>query len=153
MEGNIDYDANKFLEESRSNKYKKDSAPVYRVVLDAEQVERLAALGTPLIEIAKFFNCDHKTIDKNYREAFVKGRSQLNERLRQAQLWKAIEEHNPALLIWLGKQYLGQRDKIDSSNNVNITLSMITQVEQPILDDDSTYVIDGDNIQSVEPLA
>jgi hypothetical protein len=44
----------------------------------------------------------------------LKGRSQGKIRLRQLQL-KAAEKGSAAILIWLGKQMLGQTDQIDNS--------------------------------------
>ena len=44
-------------------------------------------------------------------------------KLSEAQVKTAIEEHNPTLLVWLGKQYLGQKDVPDSGNeNKDITV-------------------------------
>jgi hypothetical protein len=42
--------------------------------------------------------------------------------LRRAQ-WSAAMDGNPTMLVWLGKQMLGQRDKqdIDQNNRVTVT--------------------------------
>jgi hypothetical protein len=42
--------------------------------------------------------------------------------LRRSQFKKAVVDGNPALLIWLGKQMLGQKDQIDMSNTQPIAL-------------------------------
>jgi hypothetical protein len=43
--------------------------------------------------------------------------------LRRSQ-WKLAQAGNPTMNIWLGKQWLGQRDKqdIDQTNTVNVTI-------------------------------
>ena len=78
--------------------------------IDVEQVEKLAGLGCTNIEIASFFGCDESLIRKSYSENLVKGRENGKIRLRQWQM-KAAQKGNVAMLIWLGKQMLGQSDK------------------------------------------
>ena len=44
-------------------------------------------------------------------------------KLSEAQVKTAIEDRNPTLLVWLGKQYLGQKDVPDTCNeNKDITV-------------------------------
>jgi len=50
-----------------------------------------------------------------FRRCYKKGQSHMRLTLAEAQIKKAIDELNPALLIWLGKQHLGQADKIESN--------------------------------------
>ncbi len=45
------------------------------------------------------------------------GRENGRATLRRYQ-WQTAQAGNPALLIWLGKQILGQRDKIDNTIDV-----------------------------------
>ena len=78
--------------------------------IDTDQVEKLAGLGCTNIEIASFFGCDESLIRKSYSENLVKGRENGKIRLRQWQM-KAAQKGNVAMLIWLGKQMLGQSDK------------------------------------------
>ena len=75
-----------------------------------EQVEKLAGLGCTNVEIASFFGCDESLIRKSYSEYIAKGREKGKIRLRQLQM-RAAEKGNVAMLIWLGKQMLGQTDK------------------------------------------
>tara|TARA_Y100001963_G_C6785261_1_gene452283 strand:- start:73 stop:384 length:312 start_codon:yes stop_codon:yes gene_type:complete len=78
--------------------------------IDTEQIEKLAGMGCTNTEIASFFGCDESLIRKSYSEFLTKGREKGKIRLRQWQL-KAAERGNVAMLIWLGKQMLGQADK------------------------------------------
>ena len=78
--------------------------------IDTEQVEKLAGLGCTNTEIASFFGCSPDLIEKSYSEYLVKGRETGKIRLRQLQM-RAAEKGNVAMLIWLGKQMLGQTDK------------------------------------------
>ena len=78
--------------------------------LDTKQIEQLASFGCTNIEIASFFGCDESLIRKSYSEYIAKGREKGKIRLRQLQM-RAAEKGNVAMLIWLGKQMLGQTDK------------------------------------------
>ena len=50
----------------------------------------------------------------HYPEVILKGRARLRQSLRRAQI-KAALNGNASMLVWLGKQYLGQRDTRDIS--------------------------------------
>lgn len=85
--------------------------------IDTEQVEKLASFGCTNTEIASFFDVGEHVIRKSYAEFLTKGREKGKIRLRQSQ-WKAAlgdpEKKVPpniTMLIWLGKQILGQQDK------------------------------------------
>ena len=78
--------------------------------IDTEQVEKLAGLGCSNTEIVSFFGVGEHVIRKSYAEFLEKGRDKGKIRLRQWQM-KAAERGNVAMLIWLGKQMLGQSDK------------------------------------------
>ena len=78
--------------------------------IDTKEVEKLAGYGCTNIEIADFFGCSSDLIEKSYSEFLTKGRANLKKRLRKAQLDSALSG-NSTMLIWLGKQMLGQVDK------------------------------------------
>ena len=81
-----------------------------RLNIDVDEVRKLASLGCALQDIADWFGCHKNTISaKRFCDALKLGRAQMHVSLRRAQ-FKAAMDGSPALLIWLGKQYLGQRD-------------------------------------------
>ena len=80
------------------------------------KVEQLASYGCTNKEIAQFFECDEATIRKRFSDNITKGRASGKIRLRQLQL-EAAERRNVSMLIWLGKQVLGQSDKQEISMN------------------------------------
>lgn len=55
------------------------------------------------------FKADHSEV----AEAFQAGKEAGNVSLRMAQFRLAVDKLNPTMLIWLGKQLLGQRDHRD----------------------------------------
>ena len=82
--------------------------------IDTEKVEQLAGFGCTNVEIASFFGCSENTIRRSYGEFLAKGRDKGKIRLRQLQ-WRAAERGNTSMLIWLGKQVLGQSEKTEHS--------------------------------------
>ena len=78
--------------------------------LDTKQVEQLAGYGCTDTEIASFFDISRTTLERNYEHYLTKGRESGKIRLRQYQ-WASAKKGNVAMLIWLGKQMLGQTDK------------------------------------------
>ena len=83
--------------------------------IDKKQVQNLARLGCTNIEIADFFGCDESLIRHRYSEFLIKGRSEQKMRLRQLQ-WNSAERGNIVMQIFLGKNLLGQTDKIETTN-------------------------------------
>lgn len=87
-----------------------------RKEINQENFESLCKLQCTVEEIAGFFKCDADTINawckRTYGETFsavYKKHSQDGKiSLRRYQF--RLAERNSAMAIWLGKQYLGQRD-------------------------------------------
>jgi len=78
--------------------------------IKAKDVEALASYGCTNSEIASFFGCDRTTITKRFSRIVAKGRDAGKIRLRKKQFEVAVAG-NVSMLIWLGKQVLGQTDK------------------------------------------
>ena len=88
-----------------------------KTVIPPEEVYKLAQIGCKDTEIADWFGIDGNTLRYNFSAELTKGRIALNMSLRRAQINTALNG-NPTMLIWLGKQYLGQSDApIDSDAN------------------------------------
>lgn len=81
-----------------------------KLEIDEKLVELMASWGCKTEEIAAHFKCSVDTIDRRFAELLAKGRADLRTSLRQWQL-AAAKKGNPALLIWLGKQMLDQKDR------------------------------------------
>ena len=78
--------------------------------IDPDLVKQMASWGAKTTEIANYFGVSVSTIDRRFAEELTKGRSNLQMSLRQWQLASA-KKGNVAMLIWLGKQMLGQVDR------------------------------------------
>ena len=93
-----------------ATKKKKSPGRPKKYNLDTKQVEQLAGYGCTDTEIASLFDISRTTLVRNYEQYITKGRESGKIRLRQMQ-WAAAKKGNVAMLIWLGKQLLGQSDK------------------------------------------
>lgn len=78
-------------------------------VVPPKQVEELASLGCNDRDIANFFGIAENTLRYNFSDNLVKGREDLKVSLRRAQIKLALSG-NAVMLIWLGKNLLGQSD-------------------------------------------
>lgn len=87
-----------------------------RVVFDAD-VYKLAAMGCSDREIATWFDVDDNTLRYNFKDIIAKGREELKHNLRRAQIKLALNG-NATMLIWLGKNILGQSENpLDTDAN------------------------------------
>lgn len=87
-------------------------------IIDWGLFDTLAGLHCTKDEITEALGVDDRTLDRAVKrekklgfDAYYKtkcGRGKMSLRRMQ---WRAAEKGNPALLIWLGKQLLGQVDK------------------------------------------
>jgi transcriptional regulator with XRE-family HTH domain len=81
--------------------------------VDPETVEKLAAIGCSQEEIATVVGCSRQWINQRFKRQVAAGYDRLRMSLRRWQYEKA-KDGNVAMLIWLGKQYLGQTDRSES---------------------------------------
>ena len=82
--------------------------------IDPKKVFELAKIGCTGEEIATVLGYSRKTILMRFRAELDRGRDDMRMSLRRWQYTKAREGSVP-MLIWLGKQYLDQRDKADTT--------------------------------------
>jgi hypothetical protein len=94
--------------------------------IPADKVKLLASFGCSYIEIGKYFGCSEGVIRKRFKTEYEQGREEMKLSLRQMQ-WKNAQQGNTALLIFLGKNFLGQTDKsqVDHTNNLELVLKEV----------------------------
>jgi len=80
-----------------------------KTVVDPDEVRRLASIGMKDADISEWFGIPDTTMKYNFRDELIKGRLELKCSLRQAQIKLALSG-NAVMLIWLGKNILGQSD-------------------------------------------
>ena len=102
--------------------------------IDPEQVRKLAAIGCTDVEIGDIVGCSHDTLTRRFKEHLVFGRANGKMSLRRKQ-WETALSGNVAMLIWLGKQILGQTDKqvidhnITPDDIINVTIGGARQLD------------------------
>ena len=106
--------------------------------INQEQFEKLCAICCTQKEIADFFDCSIDTVNRwckrTYKQTFADTYEKMSVTgkisLRRWQ-FKSAEAGNVTMQIWLGKQYLGQREQIETDNKndntININVSAATE--------------------------
>lgn len=80
-----------------------------RRVISPEEVENLARTWADQKEIAQILDIPLGTLRYNFAKELEKGRAETKQALRRAQIKLALNG-NVTMLIWLGKNILGQSD-------------------------------------------
>jgi len=94
-------------------------------LIDFDQLERLLHLQCTESECAAFFRISKNTLKARVKEAGYDSflayaeehRAPGKISLRRHQ-WQSAEKGNVVMQIWLGKQWLGQSDKVESKTEV-----------------------------------
>ncbi len=77
--------------------------------IDESVVEKLASIHCTMEEIASVVGCSVDTLERRFAEVIKVAKDKGKSSLRRYQ-WEGAQKGNPAMLIWLGKQLLGQKD-------------------------------------------
>jgi hypothetical protein len=112
----------------------------------ATKVRSMASWGATMKVIAGCLHMTPAEVWAQYRDAFEAGRATGDALLLQTQFKKA-QEGNVSMLIWLGKQRLGQSDKVDTTSDNKLTVICAT----PYDDASKGVVIDNPNVNLNPP--
>ena len=90
-------------------------------------IEGMARIQCTQDEICDIFEVTDKTLNLalqkhsgvSFSDLIKKNMSHGKASLRRSQ-WKAADKGVPSVLIWLGKQYLGQKDQVEAMGNVTL---------------------------------
>ena len=105
-----------------------------RIEINKDQFMGLCSIMCTLEEISHFFKCSEDTIERwckrelgmSFAEAYKKYSVNGIISLRRNQM--KLAEHNASMAIWLGKQYLGQKDQQEISvSNVDDTVKAMNE--------------------------
>lgn len=93
--------------------------------IDYGKVEAMASVMATEQEIASFLGCHRDTLmrDKTFCDIYKKGLDEGKMSLRRTQF--EIARKNSSMAIFLGKNYLGQKDNIDYIDNTNVNKQII----------------------------
>lgn len=103
-----------------------------RIELDPKQAKIFGYFRATYDTMAEQIGCHVDTIraamqdeDSEFSKEYKKGFSGMKMKLSEAQVKTAIEDRNPTLLVWLGKQYLNQKDSPMPDEDVNKNYTVI----------------------------
>ena len=108
-----------------------------RKEVDFATIDKLCSLHCTADEIVAYMNLQdsnisHDTIARRIKEEYKmtfaeyidqKHKATAKPSLRRMQ-WKAAEAGNTSMLIWLGKQYLGQKDKQEMEHSGELAVKV-----------------------------
>ena len=101
-----------------------------KVKVDAKKVKALAAIGCTQDEIATIVGCSVRTLQRNFVAAIKSGSDMVRVSIRRHQLKLALSANGTpgksTMLIWLGKQYLSQRNNQDVEHTGDVCV--VTQI-------------------------
>ena len=109
-----------------------------RIEIDKIQFEKLCGLQCTKDEIAGYFGCSEDTIERwckrEYKENFaaIFAQKRISGKISLRRWQFKMAEHNVTMAIWLGKQYLGQREQQDIM--VSTSDETIKEMEQYFAD-------------------
>lgn len=105
---------------------------------DLAEVEKLAAIGCTAEEIGYFFDCSTELIRQRKHEspeflaAYENGKAQGRMSLRHWQYQKA-KDGNVTMMIWLGKQLLGQSDRQEIQHGGEVGINTMADFISEVL--------------------
>ena len=101
-----------------------------RKEINYTQARRLAEIQCTIDEIAHVLGVSDTTLKRNveFRAIYDQAREKGKTSLRRLQ-WAAARRGSTAMLIWLGKQYLGQTDRVESAVTVSRNVRSLTDDE------------------------
>lgn len=105
-----------------------------------EDFDQLCAIQCTGEEIAAFFRIDYDTLnaickreqDKSFSELFAQKRQAGKISLRRRQ-FQAAQDGNPTMMVWLGKNWLGQQDA--QAVQADVQIKGFRVVEDDLRDD------------------
>ena len=100
--------------------------------VDEKIVYKLACIGCTYDEISTITGVARATLNERFSERIKKGHERMKRSLRRAQLKRALEGSD-TMLIWLGKNQLGQTDRTESTGTLEVTVNhrtMLNAVER-----------------------
>jgi hypothetical protein len=115
-----------------------------RAEIDLHELEKLCGLYCTQPDLAGWFGVSLNTIEKRagsdelydydgerlmFREIMDRGYAKHRVSLRRRQM-EAADRGNTAMLIWLGKQVLGQRDNMDLQHTGSVEIGIAQRIRE-----------------------
>lgn len=107
-----------------------------RFEIDWDLVNKLGHIMCTMPEIASILGCSLNRLERDeefirvYKKALEEGKMSLRR-----QQYQLAMKGNCTMLIWLGRQYLGQTDKVDNVVNEDTNKTIEVKIIKPSEDD------------------
>jgi hypothetical protein len=106
-----------------------------RKEIDIDVLKGMVRVFCTAEDCAAAFDCSVDTIDRRLKEEGFAGFAEFFKEfsaegrasIRRAQFEKAVKKQDTGMLIWMGKQYLGQRDNLELSGPKGAPIQTITR--------------------------
>ena len=132
QENNSSDNINNEIDNNSDNSSVKDLGGRPKIQIDKKTFEGLCFIQATKEEICAVFNVNEKTLTRWCKDTYQCGFYDIlkvksaggKSSLRRAQ-WKSAQKGNVVMQIWLGKNWLDQRDKVENSISSNTEQSII----------------------------
>ena len=104
-----------------------------KLVVDLQILGNLAQIGCPNYEIASVLGISQRTLKRNFANFIEENREKGKASLRKKMWDKAVKKDNTHMQIWLSKNYLNMRDKVETQN-VTEPLPLIIEADAEVVD-------------------
>ena len=104
--------------------------------IDYEMAEKLASIFCTQAEIASFLNLSVRKLqgDEKFMHIYKKGQDHAKSSLRRFQ-FQSAQNGNTTMQIWLGKQYLGQKEPTNIENaSEEFKVELIDDIKKEVKD-------------------
>ena len=100
--------------------------------IDYDMVEKLANIQCTQEEIASFLEISVRTLQRDDEFCRIYKKGQENGKMSLRRMQYKLAEKNTAMAIFLGKQYLGQRDNVEvkSPEELNKVTELLNKLEE-----------------------
>ena len=113
-----------------------------KIEIDWPTVDKLCQLQCTGEEIASVLGCSYDTLERRVKEEhtmkcaeYIRQKAMGGRASLRRKQWAAADKGNVTMLIWLGKQYLGQKDKHeDEDQDEAIPLNITFNIKDAVSD-------------------
>ena len=102
-----------------------------KIQIDYNTVEKLANIQCTQEEIASFLGISVRTLQRDEEFCRIYKKGQENGKMSLRRMQYKLAEKNAAMAIFLGKQYLGQRDNVEvkAPEELNKVTELLNKIE------------------------
>ena len=97
--------------------------------IDLDILGNLASIGCTQEEIGGVMGVSARTLQRNYAEIIEVNKNKGKASLRKKMWENALKKGNPNMMVWLSKNVLNMRDKIETQN-ITEPLPLIIEAEK-----------------------